>query len=232
MKICQKCNLSYEDDNSFCPKCGSPLTAFVETMFCPYCGKRVESDMEFCPYCGKNLHTNTSYTNTSYTNVPPSNVNSQDSCQVPNNNTRVNTNPLPSFDFNNCLTFIKDTPFIRRAIITVIYVIDFISIICTEGVTRTYTENIKRINLGLPLKDNLTTGSYFLILLIMTLILAGSWFILNKLNPKAARILKFCILNVIFVRVVFTLFGLTYGVMILLMYVLAYAYYSKKKKED
>ncbi len=227
MKICQKCDLSYEDDNSFCPKCGSPLTAYVETMFCPYCGKNVKSDMDFCPYCGKNLHVGTSYTN-----APSSNVNLQDNYSVKDNNTHVNTNPSPSFDFNNCFAFIKDTPFIRRAIIGVIYVIDLILVICTEGVTRTYTENIKRINLGLPLKDNLTTGSYFLILLIVTLILAGSWFILNKLSPKAAKILKFCILNVIVVRIIFTLFGLTYGIIVFLIYVLAYAYYSKKKKED
>ena len=67
MKICQKCNVFYDDEFVFCPKCASSLTTKIESMFCPYCGKKVESDVDFCPYCGKNLNTDTSYTKKAYT---------------------------------------------------------------------------------------------------------------------------------------------------------------------
>ena len=216
MKICQRCNLSYDDDNSFCSKCGLPLTTKVETMFCPYCGKKLESDMEFCPYCGKNLRAGTSYSNT-----PSSNINKLDSYHTPNN-TYFNTRLLSSFDFNTCLSFIKNTSFIKWAIIVFMYVVVLITYIMTEGLLRSNTGSAAY----------LTPGSFVLSLLVFVLIFGASWFIVNKLHSKAAKILKYIILYGIVIRVVFKLFGLTYGVMISLIYFLVVAYYSKRVKEN
>ena len=216
MKICQKCNLSYDDDNAFCSKCGLPLTTKTETMFCPYCGKKLESDMEFCPYCGKNLRVGTSYTN-----IPSSNVNKQDSYHAPNN-TYFNTNLLSSFDLNTFLSFIKNTPFIKWTIIVFMYVVVLITYIMTEGLLRSNTGS----------GAYLTLGSFVLSLLVFVLIFGASWFIVNKLHSKAAKILKYIILYGIVIRVVFKLFGLTYGVMISLIYFLVVAYYTKRVKES
>ena len=30
MKTCTKCNLSFDDDKKFCPKCGAPLTIIYQ----------------------------------------------------------------------------------------------------------------------------------------------------------------------------------------------------------
>ena len=212
MKICQKCNVSYDDDFAFCPKCGSSLAAKIETMFCPYCGKKVESDVDFCPYCGKKLKTDLSYTN-----APATNSNSQHSDSSQNNKIHFDTNLLPTFNLNNCLTYIKNTPFIKWAIIVAIYVIDLITYTFTEGLMRTY--------------NNFSGGSVFLCLLVFALIFAASWFIVNKLHTKAAKILKFILLYIIALRVILRLFGVTYGVMIALISFLAMAYYSKRNKE-
>ncbi len=219
MKICQKCNLSYDDDNAFCSKCGLPLTAKIETLFCPYCGKKLESDMEFCPYCGKNLRVGTSYTN-----IPSSNVNKQDSYHAPNN-TYFNTNFLSSFDLNTFLSFIKNTPFIKWTIIVFMYVVVLITYTMTEGLLRSYT-------IGIGSTAYQTPDSFVLSLLVLALIFLVSWFIVNKLHVKAAKILKYIILYGIVIRVVFKLFGLTYGVMISLVYFLVAAYYTKRVNES
>lgn len=55
VKYCPKCNLQYEDKFAFCHHCGSELHKKIEQIFCPYCGKRIETDGEFCPYCGNLL---------------------------------------------------------------------------------------------------------------------------------------------------------------------------------
>ena len=214
MKICQRCNLSFDDDNSFCSKCGSQLTALIETMFCPYCGKKVESDMDFCPYCGKNLCNGTPFNN-----VLPSSVNVQ---HTKSNNTTI---PSPSLNLNNFFTFIKNTSFIKWAIIIFMYVIFLFTYAMTEGAIRTYS-------MGGGSYGYLTTDSFLLSLLVLALIFVSTWYIVNKLHPKAAKILKFILLYVVAVRVILKLFGVTYGVMIALILVLVSAYYSKRKNED
>lgn len=227
MKICQKCNVSYDDDFAFCPKCGSSLATKIETMFCPYCGKKVESDVDFCPYCGKNLNTDLSYTN-----APASNANSQHSDNSQNNKIHFDTSLLPTFDLSKGLNYTRNTPFIKWTIIVVIYVIALITGIFTEGLVRTFSMNAKYSALGLPTKGNITGGAVFLCLFVFTLIFAASWFILNKLHTKAAKILKYIILYCVVMRVLFMLFGGTYFVMIVLVSFLVMAYYSKKKQDD
>ncbi len=176
--------------------------------------------MDFCPYCGKDLHTGTSYTN-----APSSNVNSQDSYHTHNSNTRVSANLLSSFNLNNCITFIKNNPYIKWAIIVFMYVIFIITYTMTEGAIRTYSSGGGRYGY-------LTTDAFVFSLLVFALIFVAIWYIVNKLHPKAAKILKYILLYIVAVRVVFMLFGLTYGVMIALIFVLVSVYYSKMTKDD
>ena len=70
MKVCSKCNIEYDDEFMFCYKCGEKLQQKVEVeeeeeeieksnieqVFCPYCGKKVDSDSDYCVFCGKILH--------------------------------------------------------------------------------------------------------------------------------------------------------------------------------
>lgn len=55
MKICQRCNTVYEDEFSFCQKCGFELEKIVEKQFCVHCGKEFQSEGSFCPYCGHSI---------------------------------------------------------------------------------------------------------------------------------------------------------------------------------
>ena len=58
MNVCRKCNLEYDDDFNFCPRCASKLSEVnepVEPRYCQYCGELVDSDSDYCPYCGKSL---------------------------------------------------------------------------------------------------------------------------------------------------------------------------------
>lgn len=55
MKVCQNCKLEYEDEVSFCGRCGMALVREEKNLFCPYCGKKLSGEYAFCPYCGKNL---------------------------------------------------------------------------------------------------------------------------------------------------------------------------------
>lgn len=45
-----------EDNFKFCYQCGGKLQEKIETVFCPYCGEKVETEGEFCPFCGKALN--------------------------------------------------------------------------------------------------------------------------------------------------------------------------------
>ena len=55
MKFCQKCQLEMDDKYKFCYQCGGKLQEKIETVFCPYCGEKVETEGEFCPFCGKSF---------------------------------------------------------------------------------------------------------------------------------------------------------------------------------
>lgn len=226
MKICQRCNLSYEDDFSFCSKCGSPLTVIIETMFCPYCGKRVENCVDFCPYCGKSLHRDTSYK--SYNNAMFSEANSQYNYSPQQSSPQVNTNSSSTFNSGKLLSSIKNTPFIKWSIIVFLFVIDLMTAVFTDVITRTYTMDVRRIGLGLQPKGNVSGEKVLTYLLGFGLIFLISWFIINKLHPKAAKILWYILLYVVIARVVFLFMGPIYGAIIFICF-FAWEYYSKKK---
>ena len=52
MKICQHCQLDFDNKYQFCDKCGGKLKEKIDKLFCPYCGNKIETEGEFCPYCG------------------------------------------------------------------------------------------------------------------------------------------------------------------------------------
>lgn len=54
MKICEKCNIKYEDDQNFCSFCGTATKEFQKQRICS-CGAMIEADAKFCNFCGKNL---------------------------------------------------------------------------------------------------------------------------------------------------------------------------------
>ena len=105
------------------------------------------------------------------------------------------------------------------------YFIVLVTYTMTEGAMRTYST-------GGGSTGYLTTDTFLLCLLVFALIFVSTWYIVGKLHPKAAKILKFILLYVVAVRVILKLFGVTYGVMIALILVLVSAYYSKRKNED
>ena len=49
MKKCPKCNIEYDDNDSFCPVCGGKL---VPVDACPNCGKPINVNDVFCRHCG------------------------------------------------------------------------------------------------------------------------------------------------------------------------------------
>ena len=52
MKKCLNCNLEFDDNSTFCPKCGQKL---VSKNVCPKCGKPIEPSDAFCRHCGAKL---------------------------------------------------------------------------------------------------------------------------------------------------------------------------------
>lgn len=54
MKLCRKCNVSYDDPElRFCSKCGTTLE---EVNICPKCNTENELDFVFCVKCGTKLN--------------------------------------------------------------------------------------------------------------------------------------------------------------------------------
>lgn len=53
MRICDKCQLEYDDKFTYCQKCGNKLNVKEEKKICSNCGKEIETDGEFCPFCGE-----------------------------------------------------------------------------------------------------------------------------------------------------------------------------------
>ena len=49
MKKCPKCNIEYDDNDSFCPVCGGKL---IPVDACPNCGKPINVNDVFCRHCG------------------------------------------------------------------------------------------------------------------------------------------------------------------------------------
>ena len=69
MKVCPNCNAEYEDEMSFCFRCGEKLHQKVEhietvveqddigQVYCPYCGHKIDEDADFCSFCGGDIHS-------------------------------------------------------------------------------------------------------------------------------------------------------------------------------
>lgn len=55
MKLCNSCQLEFDDKYLFCSKCGGKLQDKNDKVFCPYCGNKIETDGEYCPFCGELL---------------------------------------------------------------------------------------------------------------------------------------------------------------------------------
>lgn len=53
MKICKNCNIEYQDNMKFCPKCGTKLES--KPNVCPNCGTEYEEGQKFCSECGSKL---------------------------------------------------------------------------------------------------------------------------------------------------------------------------------
>lgn len=52
MKLCPKCEATYDNEVVFCRKCGTKL---VDHNVCPYCGKPISTEDVFCGACGHRL---------------------------------------------------------------------------------------------------------------------------------------------------------------------------------
>jgi len=50
--VCPKCKYHTENDERFCWKCGTALTAAGETIYCSSCGAALKPHAEFCSQCG------------------------------------------------------------------------------------------------------------------------------------------------------------------------------------
>ncbi len=114
MKFCQKCQLEMEDKYKFCYQCGGKLQEKVETVFCPYCGEKVETDSDFCPFCGKELNQKTSTQESSLDNssvvtsnsIVSSNSSSYRSNFVTvNKNTTISDSKEPFFSKHHLLSY-------------------------------------------------------------------------------------------------------------------------------
>ncbi|MBR6766181.1 MAG: hypothetical protein IKM06_06825, partial [Clostridia bacterium] len=55
MKLCEKCNKTYGDDQNFCYFCGSQLITCNETGKKCKCGRFSPADSRFCVFCGEDL---------------------------------------------------------------------------------------------------------------------------------------------------------------------------------
>ena len=55
MKICQHCQLDFDDKYQFCDKCGGKLQEKIDIAFCLYCGNKIETEGKYCPFCGEIL---------------------------------------------------------------------------------------------------------------------------------------------------------------------------------
>lgn len=52
---CAHCNEKVAAGNTFCPKCGRPMTMREEMESCPSCHSMIAAHSKFCPKCGANL---------------------------------------------------------------------------------------------------------------------------------------------------------------------------------
>lgn len=56
-RICRQCNAELQEDQKFCPVCGTAYEEKVEAApsICSNCGKEMPSDSGFCPFCGNKI---------------------------------------------------------------------------------------------------------------------------------------------------------------------------------
>ncbi len=51
--VCANCGNSLDEEQLFCPKCGTPRNADSGKNVCGKCGTELQQDQEFCPKCGQ-----------------------------------------------------------------------------------------------------------------------------------------------------------------------------------
>lgn len=52
-EVCANCGALLGDDQTFCPKCGTPRSAAPKKPVCGSCGAELEEGQKFCPKCGQ-----------------------------------------------------------------------------------------------------------------------------------------------------------------------------------
>ena len=61
---CFKCGLNiFEDEATFCPKCGARLDSNIS---CPSCGQLLDGTYKYCVFCGANIDENSNCTPSNY----------------------------------------------------------------------------------------------------------------------------------------------------------------------
>lgn len=56
IRSCKQCDRSYEDDEQYCPSCGTTLdTGSASELICSNCGATNRSDFRFCKQCGSTI---------------------------------------------------------------------------------------------------------------------------------------------------------------------------------
>jgi RNA polymerase subunit RPABC4/transcription elongation factor Spt4 len=54
-RLCPTCNRSLPNEASFCPYCGTRISAHETLSLCTHCGAELRSHSRFCPRCGQEV---------------------------------------------------------------------------------------------------------------------------------------------------------------------------------